>query len=50
MHDHGFRHTAPTFDQGGLAVGVALVTLMILLAAVVAAMFDRQSVADPAWV
>lgn len=42
MQDHGFRHAAPTFDQGGLAVGVALVTLMILLAAVVAAMFDRR--------
>lgn len=31
-----------TFSQGGLAVGIALVTLMILLAAVVAAMFDRR--------
>lgn len=34
--------TSHAFNQAGLAVGIVVVTLMILLAAVVAAMFDRR--------
>jgi len=41
-HDHGPQSLSAAFSQGGLAICVASVTLMILLAAVVAAMFDRR--------
>lgn len=42
IHVHGVQNGAANFSQGALAIGVASVTLMILLAAVVAAMFDRR--------
>lgn len=35
-------HTSTAFSQAGLAIGIVVVTLMILLAAIVAAMFDRR--------